>query len=103
MAWGKEQTNDANDQFTELGKWVQSNPVLASGTFLGTAALGGLLAMMFSGGRKKARGGRRKNPPSKESLEKRGLADHLDDLDEDDVDFDEFTEYLATLLEGGVE
>jgi hypothetical protein len=71
---------------------------LAGGTFLGTAALGGLLAMMFSGGRKKARGARRKKPV-KESLEKRSLADHLADIDEDDVDFDEFTEYLATLLD----
>jgi hypothetical protein len=71
---------------------------LAGGTLLGTAALGGLLAMIFSGGRKKARGGRRKKPV-KESLEKRSLSDHLSEIDEDDVDFDEFTEYLATLLE----
>jgi hypothetical protein len=62
---------------------------------IGTAAIGGLIAMILSGGKKKARGGRRKMPVKAEPLEKRSLADHLADIDEDDVDF----EYLATLLD----
>jgi len=88
-----EQYGDAKEKFGELSKWAQSNPVLAGSTVLGTAAIGALLALALSGGKRKARGSRAQRLIDR--FEKRRLGNELED-----AEFDaEFTEFLAALLD----
>ena len=86
-----EQYGDAKEKFGELSKWAQSNPVLAGGTVLGTAAVGALLALALTSGKKKARGGRGQRIVDR--FEKRRLADEVEDA-ELEVEFAEFLESL---------
>jgi len=87
-----EQYGDAKEKFGELSKWAQSNPVLAGGTILGTAAIGALLTLALTGRKKKAHSNRGQRMADR--FEKRRLGDEVEDAELDA----EFTEFLAALL-----